>query len=80
MATGVNRRTEVFGINAAGQIVGYYTDASGTHGFVATLGPNPPPAPGTTADMILRASNTSPIAGQYEIYDIGNNATCRGTP
>jgi hypothetical protein len=24
--------------------------------------------------MILRASNTSPIAGQYEIYDIGNNA------
>jgi uncharacterized repeat protein (TIGR01451 family) len=36
--------------------------------------PNPSPTPGTTADMILRASNTSPIAGQYEIYDIGNNA------
>jgi uncharacterized repeat protein (TIGR01451 family) len=32
------------------------------------------PPVGTTADMILRASNTSPIAGQYEIYDIGNNA------
>ena len=32
------------------------------------------PPPGTTADMILRASNPSPIAGQYEIYDIGNNA------
>jgi uncharacterized repeat protein (TIGR01451 family) len=39
-----------------------------------TVGVNPSPPPGTTADMILRASNTSPIAGQYEIYDIGNNA------
>src|SRR5262249_2726773 len=39
-----------------------------------TEGVNPSPPPGTTADMILRASNTSPIAGQYEIYDIGNNA------
>jgi hypothetical protein len=30
---------------------------------------------GTTADMILRASNSSPTAaGQYEIYDIGNNS------
>jgi uncharacterized repeat protein (TIGR01451 family) len=38
------------------------------------VGVNPFPPPGTTADMILRASNTSPIAGQYEIYDIGNNA------
>jgi len=39
-----------------------------------TVGVNPFPPPGTTADMILRASNTSLIAGQYEIYDIGNNA------
>ena len=36
--------------------------------------PNPSPPPGTTADMILRASNTSLLAGHYEIYDIGNNA------
>jgi uncharacterized repeat protein (TIGR01451 family) len=34
----------------------------------------PSPPPGTTADMILRASNTSSTAGQYEIYDIGSNA------
>src|SRR5205823_8136214 len=39
------------------------------------LGTNPPPPAGTTADMILRASNSSLLAGQYEIYDIGNNAT-----
>jgi probable HAF family extracellular repeat protein len=57
------------GINNAGQIVGQYQDASGRHGFLATLGPNPPPPAGTTADMILRNG-----AGQYEIYDIGNNS------
>src|SRR5262249_29382584 len=39
-----------------------------------TVGVNPSPPPGTTADMILRGSNTSPIAGHYEIYDIGSNA------
>src|SRR5215471_10720343 len=39
-----------------------------------TVGVNPPPPPGTTADMILRGSNTSPVAGHYEIYDIGSNA------
>jgi len=66
------------GINNAGQIVGSFRDASGTHGFLATLGPNPPPPAGTTADMILRGSTTSPIAGQYEIYDIGNNAILAG--
>jgi hypothetical protein len=38
--------------------------------------PNPSPPAGTTADMILRGSNTSSaaVAGQYEIYDIGNNS------
>jgi hypothetical protein len=35
--------------------------------------PNPPPPAGTTADMILRGSSPA-VAGQYEIYDIGNNA------
>src|SRR6516162_7807374 len=29
---------------------------------------------GTTANMILRGANTSPSAGQYEIYNISNNA------
>jgi microcystin-dependent protein/Holliday junction resolvase-like predicted endonuclease len=37
-------------------------------------GPNPLPPAGTTADMILRGANTSPSAGQYEIYNIANNA------
>jgi hypothetical protein len=41
---------------------------------VKIIGTNPPPA-GTTASMILRGANTSlTVAGQYEIYDIGNNA------
>src|SRR5262249_49433851 len=67
------------GINDAGQIVGFYSNASGNHGFLLTITPNPPPPAGTTADMILRGSNASPIvAGQYEIYDIGNNAILAG--
>jgi microcystin-dependent protein len=37
-------------------------------------GPNPLPPAGTTANMVLRGANTSPSAGQYEIYDISNNA------
>jgi hypothetical protein len=33
--------------------------------------PNPrASAPGTTADMILRGTNSAPVASQYEIYDI----------
>jgi VCBS repeat-containing protein len=44
------------------------------------VGPlNPPPPVGTTADMILRGANAYPaVAGQYEIYDIGNNAILAG--
>src|SRR5215472_8430661 len=67
--------TAASGINDSGQIVGFYSNASGNHGFLLTITPNPAPPAGTTADMILRGSNASPIvAGQYEIYDIGNNA------
>jgi len=67
--------TVASGINDSGQIVGFYSNASGNHGFLLTITPNPAPPAGTTADMILRGSNASPIvAGQYEIYDIGNNA------
>ena len=40
-------------------------------------GPNPLPPAGTTADMILRA-RTVAVGGQYEIYDIGNNAILAG--
>src|SRR5260221_14675765 len=48
-------------------------------GFLETPAPNPPPPPGTTADMILRGANSSPAAmGQYEIYNIGNNAILAG--
>jgi microcystin-dependent protein len=43
-------------------------------------GPNPLPPAGTTANMILRGANTSPSAGQYEIYDISNNAILTSYP
>jgi probable HAF family extracellular repeat protein len=65
--------TAASGINNLGQIVGSYRDNNNTnnsHGFLATLGPNPPPPTGTSADMILRHG----ADGLYQIYDIGNNA------
>src|SRR5262249_4885573 len=65
--------TTVRDINAAGQIVGTFGDASGGHGFVETTLPNPPAPAGTTAHMVLRGSNTSAIPSQYEIYDNGRN-------
>src|SRR5262245_47220022 len=70
------QRTSAAGINDVGQIVGFFVDGfDSTHGFVAIPEPNPSPPAGTTADMILRGSNASPaVMGQYEIYDIGNNA------
>jgi microcystin-dependent protein len=43
-------------------------------------GPNPLPPAGTTACMVLRGANTSPSAGQYEIYDISNNAILTSYP
>src|SRR5262249_5950189 len=65
-----------FGINNAAHIVGTVPESGGvTRGFLETSVPNTPPPAGTTADMILRGSNTSPTAmGQYEIYDIGSNS------
>jgi len=58
------------GINNAGQITGTYFDVNAVaNGFLEFTTPNPPPPAGTTADMILGRAD-----GQYEIYDIGNNA------
>jgi probable HAF family extracellular repeat protein len=75
----VNGHTFASGINNNGQIIGTLSDGTGDHGFLLTISPNPPPPAGTTADMILRGSNTSPaVAGQYEIYDIANNAIATG--
>jgi probable HAF family extracellular repeat protein len=72
--------TYLTGINDAGQIVGYYADSNNQiHGFIRTTAPNPAPSGGTTAAMVLRGANSSAaIAGQYEIYDIGNNAILAG--
>src|SRR5207248_2758671 len=71
------------GINDAGQIVGFYANLSNetgitAHGFLETTMPNPAAPAGTTADMVLRIANTSPTAGQYEIYDIGSNTILAG--
>src|SRR5262249_26133058 len=74
--TGFIHGTHATGINNNGQNVGQYPDKNDRyHGFLETTVSDPPPPAGTTADMILRGSNTSPaVAGQYEIYDTGNNA------
>src|SRR5262249_51368042 len=72
--SGSSSGTFAYGINNSGQIVGQNFNTPGRHAFLAPLGPTPPPSTGTTADMILRGSNISPgVAGQYEIYDIGNS-------
>ena len=65
--------SEALDINSAGQIVGVYNNATGLHGFLLTITPNPPPPGGTTCDMVLRRDD-----GTYEIYDIGNNAILAG--
>src|SRR5437660_1003378 len=53
--------TSLSDINDAGQISGTYTDGNGrNHGFLLTITPNPPPPAGTTVDIILRGSNSSP--------------------
>src|SRR5438105_11312840 len=58
-------------VNHMGQIVGDYVSADHhLHGFLMVTASNPPPPPGTTADMILRHD----ADGLYEIYDIGGNA------
>ena len=67
------------GINDAGQIVGSFDDTGGRHGFLETTVANPAAPPGTSADMVLRGSNTSAaVMGQYEIYDIGSNTILAG--
>jgi probable HAF family extracellular repeat protein len=66
--------TTAFGINKNGHVVGVRFDKFRDHGFLGIPGPNPAPPAATTADMILRGATGSPSAGQYEIYDIGNNS------
>jgi hypothetical protein len=69
-------------LSPAGQINGI---SSFDHTLMQTIGwseapvtppINPPPPAGTTADMILRHG----ADGQYEIYDIGNNAILAAHP
>jgi probable HAF family extracellular repeat protein len=65
--------TEVWGINAAGQIVGQYTDASNhVHGFLYSNGTyttlDDPVATGTIA---LGINNMGQIVGQY--FDASNH-------
>ena len=72
--------TTAFGINKNGHVVGGRLDKFGDHGFLEIPGPNPPPPAATTADLTLRGSDSSPSAGQYEIYDISNNAILTSYP
>jgi len=71
----VNSPTNALGINNNIQVVGFFGDRPNeNHGFLETSVPNTPPPAGTTADMVLRGAATSPVPGQYEIYDIGSNS------
>src|SRR5262249_40856764 len=52
--------TLAYGISNTGQIVGPLKNGPGTHGSLEPPLPNPPPPASTSADMILRGSNSSP--------------------
>jgi hypothetical protein len=47
-----------------------------TPAFTVDTAPNPPPPAGTSAGMIMRDG----MNGDYEIYDIGNNAILAAYP
>ena len=77
--TTISDLTELWSINNSGTLTGSlyqqtFDATSGQQAFYATLGPNPSPPAATTAIMILRGATGSAVAGQYEIYDAGNNS------
>jgi microcystin-dependent protein len=63
--------TQPGGINIGSQ---FGTDFPTVTSAQLPTGPNPLPPAGTTANMVLRGANTSLSAGQYEIYNVSNNA------
>src|SRR5215831_12620580 len=54
-------------VTGAGTLIGNFLDGITPASGLAILNPSPPPA--TSANMVLRHSS-----GQYEIYNLGNNA------
>src|SRR5437764_13238642 len=65
-----NNNTQAFGINASGQIVGQYTDASNhTHGFLYSNGTyttlDDPSASATVGTFALGINDLGQIVGNY---------------
>jgi microcystin-dependent protein len=69
--------TQPGGINIGSQ---FGTDFPTVTSAQLPTSPNPLPPAGTTAKMVLRGANTSPSPGQYEIYNISNNAILTSYP
>jgi len=76
--------TDAYGINDAGQVTGWFTDATGDHGFIydgstwTTLGNNPLVSGGQTHGLALNDSGQV-LGDVYEASGLGHQALYDGT-
>jgi hypothetical protein len=63
--------TDAFGVNDSGEIVGAYTDSTGTHGFTDINGTfTTINAPGATSTTITAVNNSGEFVGNYFVGNI----------
>jgi uncharacterized membrane protein len=74
--------THAAGINDSGQIVGYFVDATGTHGFFLDVGGSLTTidVPGASDTFALGINNSGQIVGSFDSSDAGPTKGFLATP